>query len=124
MATDDIDAAIAGEELDWLVCHHWLGWRKGVRLLGQPPYMAGDTGHERPWPVSGEEEAADRLLAAIAQRGVAHAVRRLDDGSWQACLSGPTGLAAGGRAPTRALAIARALLRGVANGLAIKNPAR
>lgn len=112
-----------GDELDWLVLHHVLDWKRGIAAFGEPPYRWQSQEFPALWPVSRDLACAWRIVDHAIQRGVAVAVRAepVTSPLWQVTFTHPSGAVAHGEAATLPLAICRAALRAVEAAILAKS---
>lgn len=116
----------AGDELDWLVLHHVLDWKRGIAAFGEAPYRWQSQEFPALWPVSRDLGCAWRIVDHAIQRDVAVAV--LADPAkpplWRVTFTHPSGSEAHGEAATLPLAICHAALRAVEAAILVKSAGR
>jgi len=112
----------AGDELDWLVLHHVLDWKRGIAAFGEAPYRWQSQEYTALWPVSHDLACAWRIVDHAIQRDVAVAVwgEPAKTPLWRVTFTHPSGSVAQGEAATLPLAICRAALRAVEVAVLVK----
>ena len=112
----------AGNELDWLVLHHVLDWKRGIAAFGEAPYRWQNREYAALWPVSHDLACAWRIVDHAIQRDVAVVVQGEPAKTplWRVTLTHSSGAVAQGEAATLPLAICRAALRAVEMAVLVK----
>ena len=117
------DSLEAGDELDWLVLHHVLDWKRGIAAFGEAPYRWQSQEFPALWPVSRDLVCAWRIVDHAIQRGVT--VDVLADPAtsplWRVTFTHLSGSEAHAEAATLPLAICRAALRAVEAAVLVKS---
>lgn len=120
----EFDSLEPGDELDWLVLHHVLDWKRGLRSLGEAPYRQGSEMFPELWPVSHDMAFAWRVVEHATAAGLQVTLRYAPDPrkpGWEATFSRAQGPIASSDAQTAPLAICRAALRAVEQALLVKS---